>query len=217
MTQALTDLLAGCNTPALFDVLRIHALPVIELPREIRGLEPRTKIAGPVFTAVGRPDREISVQESLELFIRDILSGAAPGHVVVMQPNDHSRSGMGDLAAAALKLRGVRGYLIDGGIRDADEIIEIGFDVFCAFTSPIDIVGSWRLEATQVPIRIGGVDVRPGDYILGDRDGTLLIPGEHAEFVIPETARTMTTDTTMRDAIRSGRDPYEAFLEFGKL
>ena len=59
--------------------------------------------------------------------------------------------------------------------------------------------------------------IQPGDYILGDRDGTLLIPAEHAEFVIAETVRTMATDGAMRTAIRAGRDPYDAFLEFGKL
>ena len=60
---------------------------------------------------------------------------------------------MGDLAAEALKQRGIRGYYIDGGSRDADEIEAIGFPVFARYTSPIDIVGSWRLEATDVPVR----------------------------------------------------------------
>ena len=64
---------------------------------------------------------------------------------------------------------------------------------------------------------LGGVTIAPGDYILGDRDGTLLIDKEHAEFVITETVKTMSTDSRMRTAIRGGRDPYDAFLEFGKL
>ena len=217
MTASLAQLLATCTTAALFDVLRIHKLPVIELPRHIRGLDKGMKLAGPAFTVVGRPDPDISVQESLELFIRDVLSGAKPEHVVVCQPNDNRRSAMGDLAAAALQRRGIAGYLIDGGSRDAEEICELGFPVFCAFTTPIDIVGSWRLEATEVPVRIGDVTVRPGEYILGDCDGTLLIPAEHAPFAVTETAATMTTDSRMREAIRGGRDPYDAFLEFGKL
>jgi 4-hydroxy-4-methyl-2-oxoglutarate aldolase len=217
MTASLADQLATCNTPALFDVLRINALPVIEMPRTIRGLSPTMVLAGPVFTVVGRPDPDISVEESLELFIREVLSGAPTGHVVVCQPNDRRRSAMGDLAAESLRQRGIRGYLIEGGTRDANEICEMGFPVFCAYTSPIDIVGTWRLEATQVPVQIGEVMVRPGDYILGDRDGTLLIPAEHAQFVIEETVRMMTTDSRMRNAIYGGRDPYDAFLEFGKL
>ncbi len=214
---SLADQLAGCNTPALFDVLRINKLPVIELPREIRALDPKMVLAGPVFPIEGCADPDISVHESLELFIRDVLSGAPAGHVVACQLNDDTRGCMGDLAAAALQLRGVRGYLIDGGSRDADEICELGFPVFCKYATPIDIVGSWRLTATNKPIVIGGVTIQPGDYILGDRDGTLLIPKPHAEFAIAETVKTMATDGAMRLAIRAGRDPYDAFLEFGKL
>jgi 4-hydroxy-4-methyl-2-oxoglutarate aldolase len=214
---SLADQLAGCNTPAVFDVLRTHGLPVLELPREIRALDPKMVLAGPVFPVEGRADPQISVQESLELWIRDVLSGAPTDHVVVCQLNDDSRGCMGDLAAAALLRRGIRGYLIDGGSRDADEICEIGFPVFAKYLTPIDIVGTWRLTATNQPIVIGGITIEPGDYIIGDRDGTLLIPLEHAEFVIGETVKTMATDGAMRTALRAGRDPYDAFLEFGKL
>jgi 4-hydroxy-4-methyl-2-oxoglutarate aldolase len=215
--SSLAAQLAMCNTATLFDVLRIHKLPVIELPRAIRGLDPAMKLAGPVWTLRGRPDSQISAHESLELWIRDCLSGAAPGHVVVCQLQDDSRSAMGDLSAEALRRRGIRGCLIDGGARDVAEIVSLGFPVFCKFTTPIDIVGTWRLEATQVPIKIGEVTVTPGDYVLGDRDGTLLIPKDLSELVIAKTVETLSTDSTMRTAIRSGRDPYDAFLEFGKL
>lgn len=215
--EELTRILKNCNTAGLFDILRIHKLPVIELSREIRPLGPEMKIAGPVFTVEGRSDPEISVHDSLDLFIKNVLSGAPAGHVIVCQPNDHGRSAMGDLAAEALRRRGVAGYFIDGGSRDAEEIRQIGFPVFCRYTSPVDIVGSWRLTATGVPVEIEGVTVSPGDYILGDGDGTLLIKAEIARFAIEETGRSMTTDSAMRDAIRGGCDPYEAFLKFGKL
>lgn len=214
---SLADQLAACNTPAVFDVLRVNRLPVLELPREIRALDPKMVLAGPVFPVEGRADPDISVHESLELWIRDVLSGAPTDHVVVCQLNDDSRGCMGDLAAEALRRRGIRGYLIDGGARDADEICQIGFPVFCKYQTPIDIVGSWRLTSTNQSIVIGGITIHPGDYILGDRDGTLLIPRAHAEFVITETVKTMSTDGAMRTAIRGGRDPYDAFLEFGKL
>jgi regulator of RNase E activity RraA len=215
--DGLTQILQGCSTAGLFDVLRINKMPVVELSRAIRALDSKMKLAGPVFPIKGRSDPEISTHDSLDLFIREVLSGTPPGYVIVCQPQDHGRSAMGDLAAEALRRRGVLGYFIDGGSRDADEIREIGFPVFCRYTSPIDIVGSWRLTDTNVPIEIDGVTVSPGDYILGDADGTLLIKADTARFAIEETVRTMATDSTMRTAIRSGRDPYEAFLEFGKL
>lgn len=216
----MTDLasqLQQCSTAGVFDVLRINGLPIIELPRTIRPLAKGMKLAGPIFTVEGRPDSTISADESLALFIKHVLSGATPGHVVMCQPNDHSRSAMGDLAAEALRQRKIRGYYIDGGSRDADEIAEIGFPVFCAYTSPIDIVGTWRLTATQAPIQIGGITVHPGDYILADSDGALLLPQAHAAFIIAQSVLTLTTDTAMRRDIRAGRDPYDAFLEYAKL
>lgn len=206
-----------CTTAGLFDVLRIHQLPILELPREIRPLHFGMKLAGPIFTVSGRPDPTISADESLELWIKHVLSGATPGHVVMCQPNDHSRSFMGDLSAEALRQREVRGFYVDGGSRDAMEIIDIGFPVFSRYTTPIDLVGRWRLQETNVPIKLGNISVHPGDYVLADQDGALLIPLEHAEFVIEEAVRTQATDTVMRSAIRSGRDPYDAFLEFRKL
>jgi 4-hydroxy-4-methyl-2-oxoglutarate aldolase len=215
--MSLADRLSRCTSTAVFDVLRVLSLPVHELPRSIRALDPKMKIAGPVFTVLGQPDTEISVQESLELWIREVLSGAPPGHVVVCQPQDDARSVMGDLSAEALRRRGIAGYVIDGGSRDVEEIIEIGFPVFCRFTTPIDISGTWRLTHTNVPIKIGEVVVAPGDYLIGDRDGALLIEGRHVEQVIQKTEEMMSTDSSMRNAIRAGRDPYDAFLEFGKL
>jgi 4-hydroxy-4-methyl-2-oxoglutarate aldolase len=213
----LAKQLAQCTTAGLFDVLRIHRLPILELPRNIRPLDPKTKLAGPIFTVLGEADADISADESLELWIKNVLSGAPADHVVVCQPQDDTRSAMGDLSAEALRRRGVLGYYIDGGSRDAEEICEINFPVFCKYTSPVDIVGTWRLTATNVPIEIGGIVISPGDYILADRDGALLVHAADAEFAITEAVKAQSTDSTMRDAIRQGRDPYDAFLEFRKL
>lgn len=213
----LAEKLSQCTTAGVFDVLRINRLPVIELPRSIRPLCPGMKVAGPIFTVSGEADATISADESLELWIKNVLSGAPAGHVVMCQPGDHSRSFMGDLSAEALRQRGVRGFYVDGGSRDAEEIGVIGFPVFCRYTSPIDLVGTWRLKATNVPIEFEGVQVSPGDYVIADSDGALLIPAEHANFVIEASVEMLSTDTVMRTAIRSGRDPYDAFLEFRKL
>jgi regulator of RNase E activity RraA len=64
---------------------------------------------------------------------------ACAGTVVVCQPHTHEIALMGELSAAALKLKGVRGYLVDGGTRDVDMIVELGFPVFCSFATPADI------------------------------------------------------------------------------
>ena len=74
-----------------------------------------------------------------------------------------------------------RGAVIDGGARDTDYILELGFPVFARYRTPIDIVGRWHLVAYNVPIQIGHVHIEPGDYILGDRDGVIAVPQEVAE------------------------------------
>ncbi len=83
---------------------------------------------------------------------------------------------MGELSAETLKLKGVRGYVADGGCRDVDFILKLGFPVWCRYLTPRDIVGYWLPDQFDVPIRIGEVTVHPGDLALGDHDGMVILP-----------------------------------------
>jgi regulator of RNase E activity RraA len=124
---------------------------------------------------------------------------------------------MGELSAETLKSRGVRGYIVDGGSRDNTFIRRIGFPVFCRFRTPRDIVAKWVPDATGVPITIGDVLVRTGDYVLADFDGVVIIPAEIAEEVVSAVETVMTEEDKVREAIRNGRDPVDAYLEYGKF
>ena len=104
------------------------------------------KAAGPVFTVRGRPDATLDKHTSLYEWA-GLLSRAPRGHVVVCQPQDDTRALFGGLSAEALAIKGVRGYIVDGGCRDVQAIADQGFPVFARFNSPIDIVGAWRAEA----------------------------------------------------------------------
>ena len=79
------------------------------------------------------------------------------------------------------------------------------------------MVGHWLPDATQVEIRIGDVDIAPGDYLVGDRDGMIRVPAHLLEKVIDESERAMTTESLVRKAILSGTDPQQAYLKFGKF
>ena len=96
--------------------------------------------------------------------------------VLVCQPHTYDIALMGELSAETLNFRGVRGYVVDGGCRDTDFILELGFPVFCSFTTPKDIVGRWVPDRFGEPLTIGEVTIRTGDYLLGDRDGVVIIP-----------------------------------------
>jgi regulator of RNase E activity RraA len=124
---------------------------------------------------------------------------------------------MGELSAEALALRGCRGYIVDGGCRDTSLIEAQGFPVFRRFDTPIDIVAAWRPEATAVPVAIGNVQVLPDDVVLADRDGIILIPGPQAEAVVTAAETAMATESDLRRALRSGEDPREAYLKYGKF
>ena len=124
---------------------------------------------------------------------------------------------MGELSAKTLHLRGVRGYIVDGGCRDNAFIRKLGFPVFARFQTPRDIAGAWIVESYGEMIVIEGVQVRTGDFVLADIDGIVVIPDEHAEAVIDEVEKVMNTESLVRNAILSGVSPKEAYLKFGKF
>jgi regulator of RNase E activity RraA len=124
---------------------------------------------------------------------------------------------MGELSAETLHMRGVAGYLTDGGCRDADFIRKIGFPVFSRFLTPLDVVGAWLPDAYEVPITIGGIAIAPGDYLVADRDGAVIIPGALVTEVLEEVERVMNTENLVRKAILSGVSPTEAYLTYGKF
>ena len=110
---------------------------------------------------------------------------------------------MGELSAQTLKARGVLGYVVDGGSRDTDLVLEQGFPVFCAFLTPADIVERWIPDRFGEPVTIGDVTVATGDFLLGDRDGVVIIPRAAATEAIARTEDVMATESEMRNALIS--------------
>ena len=208
--------LARCYTGVVHDVLRARGLAGFVLPPTIVPLDRAMVAAGPVFTVRGRPDTTVSAHETL-LRWTGLLSRAPRGHVVMVQGNDAERALMGELSAETLQFRGVRGYIVDGGCRDTAFIRRLGFPVFCDKATPTDIVGAWVPVAYDEPISYGQVVVRPGDHVLADCDGIVVVPGAIAAAVIAEAEEAMRTEDRVRAAILSGVDPQQAYLDHGKF
>lgn len=211
--MSLADRLGACFASVVHDVMKDMGLPIRVLPRGILGLEPWMKCAGPVFTVRGRPDPTLDKHTSLYEWA-GVLSKSPAGHVVVVQPQDDVRALFGGLSAEALKKKGVRGYIVDGGCRDIQAICDEGFPVFARYATPIDIVCAWRAEAFGEPISIGSHQVMPDDYILADRDGIILVPRAKLEEVIAASEKKMSTEGEMVKAIRAGEDPQAAYLRY---
>jgi len=146
-----------------------------------------------------------------------MLSKAPAAHVIVCQPHNHEIALMGELSAQTLQARGVLGYVVDGGSRDTELVLAQGFPVFCSFLTPADIVERWIPDGFGEPITIGTVIIATGDYLLGDRDGVVVIPQAIVEEVVTRTETVVATESDMRRALLDGMDPVEAYHRFGKF
>jgi len=214
MSDAITDRLAACYTGVVHDVMRDRGLRDFTLPPHLRPILPERAMAGPAFTILGRVDPTADAHDTL-LAWTGLLSQCPPGHVWVNQPNDTTVAHMGELSAETLADKGVRGCVLDGMARDVDFLLRLGFQTWCSGFTPRDIVGWWLPAAVNVPIRIGSVDIAPGDYLLGDRDGLLRIPAGIVEHVVAEAEAAIATESAIRTAIKGGMDPQQAYLTYG--
>lgn len=214
--EALTHRLGACYTGAVHDVLRAMGCDRIVLPPAIKAIAPAMRVAGPVWTVAGHVDRTRTRDECL-LGWCTLLSKAPRGHVVVCQPNTHDIALMGELSAQTLKARGVLGYVVDGGSRDTELVLEQGFPVFCSFLTPADIVERWVPDRFGEPVTIGDVTIATGDYLLGDRDGVVIIPRASVAETVARTEAVMATESEMRSALIAGMDPVDAYHRFGKF
>jgi 4-hydroxy-4-methyl-2-oxoglutarate aldolase len=150
-------------------------------PRNVTGV-----VAGQVLTVRYLPERRaFSSAEVRErpsrLAHHTVFSLAVPGDVVVIDvPGVTGLSVIGGIAAKAARAAGVSGLVVDGAIRDLVEIRQMGMPLWSRSLSPR--TGKWRLEAIAInePVMCGGVQVRPGDLMIGDESGLCFVPVEVA-------------------------------------
>ncbi len=210
----MRDRFAALYTGVLADVLDDLGLRRQTLPPEIRPLAPGMRVVGQAFTVAGAP----SEQEDWDATIRKTLAmlGDVPPEHVAVYATGHDRSAhFGELSAVSLASRGVGGCVIDGGCRDTRFIVEEGFPVFTRFVTPEDSTWRWEVVATQVPIEIGAVRVEPGDWVVGDEDGVVVVPRSVAAAVLESAEQMAGTENEIRQAVRAGTSPLEAFERFG--
>ena len=212
-SKDLVSRLEKCYTGAVYDVLREKGMKNTILPHEIKSIDPSKKIAGRIWTCSGEIDESLD-KDTTMLSWTEMLSKAPKDSVVVCQPNDGTIAHMGELSAETLKYRGVRGYIVDGGCRDVDFILKLGFPVFCKYFTPSDVVCRWQVKTLGEPIKIGDLEIKSGDYVLGDIDGVVIIPNEIIDEVITDTENYINTESALRKDILSGVDPKEAYLKY---
>jgi len=206
----------GCYTGVVHDVLRAMGRKNFTLPPRVTPLQPDMTLCGPAWTIEGRVDETADAHETL-LAWTGLLSKCPEGHIWTAQPNTHQIAQMGELSAETLHRKGVLGCVLDGGLRDANFILELGFPCWRTHHTPRDIVGFWLPKKTNIDVMIGEVLIQPGDWLHGDRDGMVCIPKEILNEVLEKSQIAMETENKVRSAILDGMDPQEAYLKWGKF
>jgi 4-hydroxy-4-methyl-2-oxoglutarate aldolase len=106
--------------------------------------------------------------------------------------------------------------VINGGAKDTGIIKTMGFPIFCKFTSPVDGFYRSRLRGWQIPIWFNEILIQPGDMIVADNDGVLVIPQEIAEEILLETERRVGEETQTRQLLKKGVSASEASEATGR-
>lgn len=133
------------------------------------------------------------------------ISIAQPGDVLVVNIGEYEEAGAwGEIATVAAIERGIKGLIIDGGVRDTQAIKSLGFPVFCRSIS-IKATTKKLIGFINYPITCGGVIVNPGDIVLGDADGVVVVKKEDVEEVIKKAEERERFERRVIEELRQGK------------
>jgi 4-hydroxy-4-methyl-2-oxoglutarate aldolase len=142
------------------------------------------RIAGRAATALMRPVLRTDTRKYPNHLL-ETLDKAEPGSVLVYVMEDGLEiAAMGNLMATTAKVRGLAGAVIDGAVRDITELRRLQFPVWSRRVSPATSVGRMVSVDREIPVTCGGIAVHPGDYLVGDADGVVVVPAGAAMEVI---------------------------------
>ena len=188
------------------------------LPAHIRPVDPKLRLAGFARTGLYR---EIYVVDptrnpyELEIALVDDLKR---DEVAVFACGSSGRIGpWGELLSTAAMARGAAGCVTDGLIRDVLAIEAMRFPVFHGGISPRDSKGRGIVAEIDVPIVLGSTLVRPGDFIAGDADGVVVVPGELVEEVVGAALQKARSEKSTRQELREGAKLKDVFAKYGIL
>lgn len=211
MTQAPTDTnvarAAKLDTPTLSDAL--DKLGIVGQCYKIKPRDPNFRLAGRAWTLKYGPAANPPGT------VGDYIDDIEPGSVIVLDNNGREDATVwGDILTEIAHRRGIAGTVINGINRDTHLCLSLGYPVFS--------IDNWmrtgkdrvQVEATGVPVNIGGARVAPGDILKGDTDGVVVIPKEHEDRVLAVAEEIEAAEQKIRDTTRSGVRLDEARRQF---
>ncbi|GHG49888.1 methyltransferase [Sinomonas cellulolyticus] len=168
------------------------------LPSGIQAMSLTLPVAGRAFP--------VAVPPGDNLWLHHAIVAAAPGDVLVVSTGGAREFGyFGEVMAVAAVARGLGGLVIDGGVRDAQQMITLGFPVFADRRCIRGTIKDPRKAGSLgVPITIGDVQIEPGDLVVGDADGVVVIPDAQADDVVALGEKREATEAEYFARLRAG-------------
>jgi regulator of RNase E activity RraA len=218
LSAATREALAKAGTSTLTGVLSRRGLKNMFMQQvwPIRPDQPR--MVGPAYTMRFIPAREDKAgPRPGGPLQRQAMEECPPGHVLVVDARGDARAASaGDLYCGRLQARGCAGIVTDGGLRDTDGIAKTGLPGYHQRpSSPPSPIAHHPLEL-QVPVGCGGVAVYPGDIIVGDRDGVVVIPPDIVDAVAEEALASTLYDEFAEEEVAKGRSLVGLFPVVGE-
>ena len=170
------------------------------------------KCVGPAVTVKMTAAGETKGQHHLG--VKAIAVAEAGDRIVIDNGGRLDTSCWGGILANGAQMKGIKAVVIDGACRDLDDCAEIDFPVYARGTVVATARGRIMEEATNVMIQFGGVQVRPGDLVMGDRSGVVIVPQEHVEQVLEKAEQLFEKEENMIRDIRNGQSMLDVDTKY---
>ena len=188
----------------------------IDMNHQMRPLFP-AKFAGPAVTVMLKKEEHKEGSAASQGML-DAIDAAPAGSVYVMVLEDGADiAGVGGLMVTAMKVRGLTGAIIDGGIRDTPQIRRIQFPIFSRGIVPSTSVNHYRFAGVNVPVTCAGARVNAGDIVVADEDGVAVVPKARAAAVLKKAQELDDTEHRMIPFIEKFKTIKEAVAKFGRI
>ena len=169
----------------------------------IKPLDPKSHVVGRAVTARCYPGDNLALHQAIYT--------AQAGDVLVLDCHGYTEAGhFGDIMALACQVRGIAGVVIDGSCRDAEDIKALGLPVFVRALNPSGTVKK-SLGEVNVPVNCGGIRVNPGDIILGDCDGVVVVPQEFEDEVFAKAQAKFDKEQHIIEQLKAGKTTLEVY------
>ena len=206
--------------PVVVDALYQLGLAEQVLPSTLRPLLPEQRIAGVAYTVLGatiEPWIEWGPGiERISSYLQ-VFEKLEPDSIMVSVNPDSSVGHFGELTANSAAAHGCVGVILDGNLRDIGGLRQIGFQVFYRDVSPLNAIGRWEMVASQVSVTIGGVTINPGDVVIAEFDGVVVVPADVAEQVLEAAEKIDGAEAKVRVEMQAGESPLSSLERHGHI